>query len=96
MLYLLYCRDKADSLDLRLANREEHLKYAAGFADKLKMAGPVFLDDGETMAGSLLLIEAETKAEIEAFSAGDPYAKAGLFESVDIRPFKQSIGTPLV
>ena len=95
MLFLCYCKDKPNSLDLRLANREEHLTYAAGFADKLKMAGPVFLDDGETMAGSLLIFDVDSKEEVEAFSAGDPYAKAGLFESVDIRPFKQSIGNPL-
>lgn len=96
MLYLLYCVDKPDSLELRLANRDEHLKYVASFAEKLKMAGPVLLDDGETMGGSLLIIEADTKAEIEAFSAGDPYARAGLFESIDIKPFVQSIGTPLL
>lgn len=96
MLFLCYCKDKPDSLDLRLATREDHLKYAAGFADKLKLAGPVTLDDGETMAGSLLIFDVESQAEVEAFSAGDPYAKAGLFESVDIRPFKQSLGTPLV
>ena len=96
MLYLCYCKDKPNSLDLRLANREEHLAFAASFADKLKLAGPVMLDDGETMAGSLLIFDVASKAEVEAFAAGDPYGKAGLFESVDIRPFKQSLGTPLV
>jgi hypothetical protein len=96
MLYLCYCKDKPNSLDLRLANRDEHLAFAASYADKLKLAGPVTLDDGETMAGSLLIFDVDTKAEVEAFAAGDPYGKAGLFESVDIRPFKQSLGTPLV
>ncbi len=96
MLFLCYCRDKPGSLDLRLATRDEHLAYVAGFADKLKLAGPVTLEDGETMAGSLLIFDVESQAEVEAFSAGDPYTRAGLFESVDIRPFKQSLGTPLI
>lgn len=92
MLFVLYCVDKPDSLDLRLANRDEHLKYAGDFLDMIKLAGPMFLDDGETMAGSMLIMEADTKAEIEAFSEGDPYRKAGLFQTVDIRPFVQSLG----
>lgn len=92
MLYVLYCVDKPDSLELRLANREEHLKYAGDFLGMIKLAGPMFLDDGETMAGSMLIMEADTKAEIEAFSEGDPYRKAGLFQTVDIRPFVQSLG----
>lgn len=95
MLYVCYCKDKPNSLEVRLANRDAHLTYVAGFADKLRIAGPMTLEDGETMAGSLLIFDMDSQAEVEAFSAGDPYAKAGLFESVDIRPFKQSLGTPL-
>ena len=53
-LFLVNARDKADSIDLRLANREEHLAWAANYLDKIAMAGPVTLDDGETMAGSIL------------------------------------------
>lgn len=92
MLFVLYCIDKPGSLDLRLANRDAHLKYAAEAIHMIKQAGPMFLDDGETMAGSILIMEADTKEEIEAFSEGDPYRKAGLFERVDIRPYVQSIG----
>ena len=46
-------------------------------------------EDGEAMIGSVLIIEAADRAEAEAFAAGDPYAKAGLFESVTIKPFKK-------
>ena len=92
MLYILYCVDKPDSLELRLANREAHLKYAADYIHMIKQAGPMFLDDGETMAGSMLIMEADTKEEIEDFSNGDPYRQAGLFERVDIRPYVQSLG----
>lgn len=95
MLYLLYCVDKPNALDLRLANREDHLAYAAGFADKMKVAGPMLDDEGD-MAGSMLIFDMDSKAEVEAFAAGDPYYKAGLFERVEIRRFNQSLGTPLV
>ena len=94
MLYICYCVDKPNALETRLANRDEHLAYAVGFADKLKIAGPMLNDDG-SMAGSMLIFDVEDKAEVEAFAAGDPYGKAGLFERVDIRAFNQSLGNPL-
>ncbi|HZL00727.1 MAG TPA: YciI family protein [Caulobacteraceae bacterium] len=37
-------------------------------------------------------MEAADLAAAEAFSAADPYTLAGLFESVDIRPWKVTFG----
>ncbi|TIN51131.1 MAG: hypothetical protein E5X95_05360, partial [Mesorhizobium sp.] len=37
--------------------------------------------------GSLVMIEAPDMAGAQALAAADPYAKAGLFESVEIRPW---------
>lgn len=92
--YLLYCLDKPDALDLRLANREAHLAYIADHGDKVPAAGPL-LDDAGQMKGSLLVVEAADRAAVEAFSAADPYRKAGLFERVEIHAWRQSVGTPI-
>ncbi len=43
------------------------------------------------MCGSLLIFEGDL-AGAEAWAAADPYAAAGLFQSVDIRPWKKVIG----
>ncbi|MCA6298314.1 MAG: YciI family protein [Phenylobacterium sp.] len=90
-LYVLVCNDKPDSLELRLANREAHLAYARGFADRLKVAGPL-LDEAGNMAGSLLILEAESLEDARAFNLDDPYQKAGLFASVQVTAFKATIG----
>lgn len=90
-LYVLVCNDKPDSLELRLANREAHLAYARGFADHLKVAGPL-LDEAGNMAGSLLILEADSLEDARAFNLGDPYQKAGLFGSVQVTAFKATIG----
>jgi uncharacterized protein YciI len=90
-LYVLVCNDKPDSLELRLANREAHLAYARGFADRLKVAGPL-LDEAGNMAGSLLILEADSLEEARGFNLGDPYQKAGLFASVQVTAFKATIG----
>lgn len=87
MLYALICTDKPHALQTRLDNRDAHLGFLKAMGDKLKAGGP-FLDDDGNMTGSLLIIEAANRDEILAISQEDPYARAGLFESVEIRPWK--------
>ena len=74
---------------VRADNRPAHLDYLKANLDRLMIAGPLLADDGVTVQGSLLVIEAADRAAAEAFAAGDPYAKAGLFESVTIKAFKK-------
>jgi len=57
----------------------------------IKLGGP-FLDEAGRMAGSLIILEAEDMTVAEAFSAADPYRLAGLFETVDIRPWRVTVG----
>jgi uncharacterized protein YciI len=89
MRFLLLCEDKPDALELRLANRADHLAYVQNTDVNIVLAGPLLADDQETMAGSLLIIEADTRAQVEAFNREDPYTRAGLFGRVTIHPFKQ-------
>ncbi len=90
-LFALMCFDKPDSLALRMANREDHLAYAREHMSMIRVAGPL-LDDAGDMAGSMFLIEAEDSATVNAFNAADPYTRAGLFERVDIRGWRVTLG----
>ena len=89
MNFALTCIDKAGHSQVRADNRPAHLDYLKANLDRLTIAGPLLADDGVTVQGSLLVIEAADRAAAEAFAAGDPYAKAGLFESVTIKAFKK-------
>lgn len=89
MQFALECIDKPNSLELRLANRPAHLEYLNGHKDALLLAGPLLDAAGEKPVGSLLIIEAADQRAAEAFAAADPYAQAGLFQSVSIRPFRK-------
>lgn len=89
MLFALVCEDKQDSESLRKATRDAHLSYIANF--DVKLAGPMLSDDGETMIGSIILVDVADMGAAQAFAAEDPYALAGLFENVSIRRFKQVI-----
>ena len=87
MLFAIVCIDKPASLELRLATRATHLAYLTTYKDKVVQAGPLLDTDGRS-CGSLLLVEVADRAAAEGFAEGDPYAKAGLFESTLIRPFR--------
>lgn len=94
MLYALICTDRPNGLDLRKANRQDHLAWIDTLGATVKFAGPFMTDDGATPTGSLLVIEAESRAGAEALAGQDPYARAGVFGSVDIRPWKWLINAP--
>ena len=90
--FLMNARDKAGSLSVRMDNRPAHLEWAKLHADKVLMAGPVFADDGETFVGSAFVVEFESLQAAKDWFAEDPYAKAGLFETVEIKPFSWVLG----
>lgn len=85
----LICRDKPDALDIRMANREAHLAYARD-SGAVVFGGPM-IEDGR-MVGSLLVIECTDLAAAQAFAQADPYARAGLFASVEIVEWKRVLG----
>jgi len=88
MLLALYSIDKKDSLELRKATRESHVEYLKTASVAVKLAGPLYEgEDVGNMIGSLVVIEANSLDDAKTFSANDPYAKAGLFESVEIKPW---------
>jgi uncharacterized protein YciI len=90
-LYALMCFDKPGSLELRMANREAHLAYARDHLEQIKAAGP-YLDEAGAMTGSMFLMEADSAETVRAFNAADPYARAGLFERVEVRAWRVSLG----
>jgi uncharacterized protein YciI len=88
------CTDKPDSLGIRKANRPEHVEYLQSLDDRLVLAGPFTEPDGQTMNGSLIVIEAASLQAAKEIAAGDPFAKAGLFASVEVRPWLWTLNKP--
>jgi uncharacterized protein YciI len=89
MLFAITCLDKPGALEVRKANRAAHLDYIRPYSDGAVSIGPLLAEDGETMIGSLLLLDLPDRAAAEALAANDPYAKAGLFQSVTIHAYKK-------
>lgn len=90
MRVALICKDKPNALPIRLENRTAHLEHIRS-SGVVEMAGP-FLNEAGEMTGSLVVLDVETLAAAQEWAANDPYAKAGLFESVVISEWKKVVG----
>ena len=95
MLFAFICRDKPGNLQVRLDNRPDHVAFLDGLNTEgtLKFAGP-FLDDEGKPCGSLVVVEAADKDAARTIAAADPYARAGLFATVDIQPWNWVFNNP--
>ena len=89
--FVFIAHDKPGALDLRVATRPAHRAFLDAHAAMIVLGGPI-LDEAGDMAGSLMILEAEDRAAVERFAAEDPYAKAGLFVSVEVRPWRLAVG----
>ncbi|HRG17173.1 MAG TPA: YciI family protein [Pseudomonadota bacterium] len=96
MWYLIQGVDRADSLAARLAARPAHIARLNALRDdgRLLLAGPCPAIDAEDpgpagFSGSLVVAEFEALADARAWAEADPYVAAGVYERVDVRPFKK-------
>jgi uncharacterized protein YciI len=87
MIYTFTLIDKPDGLPLRLRMRPEHKAYLGAMADRIAFAGPLTSDDGQTMLGSLLAIDFDSRDAAHAWLANEPFTKAGLYASTSIHAF---------
>jgi len=90
MRIALIAIDNPGALQTRLDNRDAHLAYVAE-SGCVELAGP-FLDANGQMCGSMLILALDTIADAEKWVENDPYAQAGLFESITLREWKKVIG----
>ncbi|MDO5756352.1 MAG: YciI family protein [Rhodobacterales bacterium] len=82
MLVALIARDKPDALQARLKNRDAHVDYLKS-SGVVMQAGPLLDAEGQ-MCGSLVVLNVIDMAAAESWAALDPYAKAGVFEDVQL------------
>ena len=84
MQYIIRSFDKPDSLKIRLENRDNHVAYVNSQSVKLLLAGPLLDDDSGDPIGTLLIVEADRREDVEDYAENDPYNQAGLFSASHI------------
>ncbi|MFQ6016579.1 MAG: YciI family protein [Kiloniellaceae bacterium] len=94
MYFVIHCSDKPNAAKLRTENLHFHVDYLNTQLDKLIWAGARQEDDGKTLYGSFFIVSVPDRKAAEAFSEGDPFTKAGLFERVEISNVRRGIFNP--
>ncbi|HEY6239922.1 MAG TPA: YciI family protein [Burkholderiales bacterium] len=94
MLYIIYQEDRPDGQAVRAATREAHLAYLDRHRDILVLGGGLLAEDGATRTGSVLIINVSDRTAAEAFSANEPFRKAGLFKTVKITRMRRGQWNP--
>ena len=90
MLFAIHAEDKPGALAARLGAYDAHkafLSDTSAFGVQIVMSGPLTNDAGDTMIGSLFLVEAPDKASAVRFNASDPFSHAGVWGRVTITGF---------
>lgn len=98
MLYTIIGTDIENSLELRMESRPEHLARLEQLKalGRLIIAGPFPAIDSEApgpngFSGSLIIAEFESLDEAQAWANQDPYLLKGVYASVAVKPFKQTL-----
>jgi uncharacterized protein YciI len=90
MEFFCYHRDRPGSLGLREELIEEHWSYMDRFADQLIARGPTF--DGDTLTGSVHIVDLPDPAAARAFAFDEPNYQAGAYRDVLLRRWQNALG----
>jgi uncharacterized protein YciI len=97
MFFLVLATDAPGMASVRNEVRAVHRAYLRNPCDhqiKVHLGGPTLTTQGEDMNGTLLVVEANDLSAVSDFVADDPYSRAGVFKSVEIRPWAWTLGAP--
>jgi uncharacterized protein YciI len=96
MWYAILSEDVENSLHMRLGAREAHLARLKALTaeGRLLVAGPHPAIDAEDpgdagFSGSLVVVDFPSIAEAREWADADPYVEAGVYQSVEVTPFKR-------
>lgn len=96
MLYAIISQDVENSLDKRLSVRPAHVERLQQLKEqgRLIIAGPHPAIDNEDpgpagFTGSLIIAEFESLEAAQTWAHDDPYIKAGVYDTVIVKPFKK-------
>jgi uncharacterized protein len=91
MHFTVYCLDHEGMVERRREYYDAHKAYLATSPVKTLISGPLLAADGETMIGSFFLYDGDDLGEVVRFIRDDPFNKAGIWRSVDVRPFLKRV-----
>ncbi|MFF9159225.1 YciI family protein [Streptomyces longwoodensis] len=92
MEFLCYHRDRPGSLPLRDELLEDHWSYMDRYAKEMIARGPTLADDGDTLTGSVHVLDLPDPAAARAFAFDEPNYQAGAYRDVLLRRWHNALG----
>ena len=86
--FVITAIDGPDGTAKRREAAAAHHEFQASVMDRYMARGPMFDDDGTRMIGSFMIMEYPDRAACEAFWAGEPLNRGGVFEDVTIERWR--------
>ena len=95
MLYILHLEDDmAVSKPIRSEHLDAHLAYIDQHRDIILLGGALLDEDGATRVGSAFVVNVRDRQQAEDFSKNEPFRRAGLYRSVNIRRMRRAQWRP--
>ena len=83
MQFIVKAYDGEGMLEKRMAVRSRHLEGMNKLGKHIICAGGL-LDDAGKMKGSVLVLEFDSRAELDDYLASEPYITEGVWEKVEV------------
>lgn len=91
MHYVIHAYDHPNGLSRRMAVRPAHLAYVRRLKTHGQFVlGGALLDAEGQMIGSMLMLNLETDAQLQEYLRTDPYIVEGVWDRIDVKPFRQA------
>ena len=95
-LFVVQCLDHDDVLAKRLDARPQHLARLEALAaeNRLIVAGPMPKDPtdlSQGFLGSTIIVDFDTREALDNWLKDEPYLAAGVYKSVDVKPFIKAL-----
>ena len=93
--FVITCTDSENSLEKRLAVRPQHIERLEKLdaEGRLIVAGAMPKDPADPKAGfhgSTIIVDFDSREDLDAWLAEEPFLKEGVYEKIDIKPFNKA------
>ncbi len=92
MEFFCYHRDRPGSLALRYELLEDHWSYMDRYGSRMIARGPTVADDGETLTGSVHILDLPDPDAARSFAFDEPGYQAGVYRDVLLRRWRNDLG----
>jgi len=95
MQFLVIAKDGTDegAVDRRQRTRPTHLESIGPLVEKGNvLVGGAILNDAGDMIGSMLLVEFPDREGVDDWLSRDPYVTDGVWQDIEVHPFRTAVG----